>query len=400
METRRGKKKRLMKSQNQDIPKEIVYLILSKLPVKSLARFKCVSRTWKSLISNIQGQEKSIFYLKPKEGNMLFYTVDSELIVKELPIPFLDLPKKDFRYLGSCNGLLLFGVSKCIYLWNPMTRCCKEVLQLNFLAEKFAVAASGLCFDDSTNDYKVVIAIQNWSVIKFVLVGSIKSKEWSQINFPYAMAWSRCYVNGRLHWIVRERKLDPHLIASFDTKIFSKLIVYFDAKTLEFKEFPMPDIVYSINGELRVVDGCLCMADMTISKSQILIMREYGVKESWTTIWNGAVPKGNGKGRRFRRPGINRQMLATSEELLVAKFRHLWCFSVWDLKLNLKENSVQFPLKSCSDDMIWDTYIESLVPVDGETPDSSRHTKTFEDKIKWLPESERSTGMVSSNPVL
>ncbi|KAL3513998.1 hypothetical protein ACH5RR_026715 [Cinchona calisaya] len=114
-------------------------------------------------------------------------------------------------------------------------------------------------------------------------------------------------------------------------------------------------------------------------------MREYGVKESWTTIWNGVVPRGNRNVRRFRRPGKNRQFLSTSEELLITKFRKLWYYSVWDLKLNLKENSVQFPLRGCSDDdMSWDTYVESLEPVYGETPDGSRHTKTFEDKIKWL----------------
>ncbi|KAL3513989.1 hypothetical protein ACH5RR_026706 [Cinchona calisaya] len=379
----------MMKSRIRHIPEEIIDKILSKLSVKSLARFKCVSKTWKSLISNMEGQERSFFYLEFNEGNMLFYAVDKELVVEKLPTPFLGLSSKEnFKFLGSCNGLLLFSVSRCIYLWNPTTRCCKEVLQLNFLSEKFLISASGICFDDSTNDYKVVMSLASYTIdMKFALVGSLKSKEWSQINFPYAMARSGCYVNGRLHWIVREKKLDAHSIVYSDPKTHPQLIVYFDAKTLEFKELPMPDNVYII-GELKVVDGCLCMAHRTNYKCKILIMKEYGVKESWTTIWNGAVPKWKPKGQRFRRPGINSQILTnTSEELLVAKFRRLWAFSVWGLKLNLKENSVEFPSKNCSDDMSWDTYIESLAPVHGETPDINRHMKKFEDKIRWLPES-------------
>ncbi|KAI8535748.1 hypothetical protein RHMOL_Rhmol10G0197900 [Rhododendron molle] len=37
---------------SHDLPQEILTDILSRLPVKFLCRFKCVSRSWKTLISS------------------------------------------------------------------------------------------------------------------------------------------------------------------------------------------------------------------------------------------------------------------------------------------------------------------------------------------------------------
>lgn len=76
----------------------------------------------------------------------------------------------------------------------------------------------------------------------FALVGGLKTKKWSEIDFPCDMVRSGCYANGRLHWIVEGQQFDPDLI------------VYFDAKVQEFIKLLMPDNVNSI-GKLGVVDG-------------------------------------------------------------------------------------------------------------------------------------------------
>ena len=69
-----------------------------------------------------------------------------------------------FRLLGSCNGFVLVSLGTSIFLWNPATKDSEKVLTHEVLACRGKGANSimyGLCYDSSTEDYKVIIGLRS-----------------------------------------------------------------------------------------------------------------------------------------------------------------------------------------------------------------------------------------------
>ena len=164
----------LRRRTKHDLPDEIVLEILTRLPVKSLLRFRCVSKSWYSSIANpnfisthfINNHHDAYFIHEPNVS--LFRSHSHEVCtlasnrtfetISEFRIPFTfhsSFPK----ILGSCNGILCFSdyfMSACndIYLLNPSIRKFKRLpdtclTQLSNVALWFG-------YDSLNNDYKVV----------------------------------------------------------------------------------------------------------------------------------------------------------------------------------------------------------------------------------------------------
>ncbi|KAK2359414.1 F-box/kelch-repeat protein [Trifolium repens] len=111
------------------IPEDHTTDILSFLPVKSLIRFRCVSKLWNSLVSNRDfiklhlNRSSSnanltivftyVHMTNPRAVFMIIRMLEnSQNVVTILPdVPYHQLNYKDcFFVIGSCNGLLcLFG---------------------------------------------------------------------------------------------------------------------------------------------------------------------------------------------------------------------------------------------------------------------------------------------------
>ncbi|XP_075087889.1 F-box/WD-40 repeat-containing protein 1-like [Nicotiana tabacum] len=183
-----------------DLPNEITITILAKLAVKSLLRFKIVSKQWHSWISHPepelskqrQGRAEAIL----NDGGAL----ESRIYKNKYLEPCL-------RLLGSCNGLvLIISENKHIFLWNPATRFSNKVIELYLLiSDEHVISAGGLCFDFSKNEYKVLLYVYNKSVYAsdgaYALVASLKDKKWRRIEIPYDMFSARdgIKMHGRLH---------------------------------------------------------------------------------------------------------------------------------------------------------------------------------------------------------
>ncbi|XP_071685625.1 putative F-box protein At4g38870 [Rutidosis leptorrhynchoides] len=206
---RRLSKKKNIMAGDQQLPVDIIYNILSRMPLKSLARFQCVSKVWYKYINdpyleimhnkqrviedprrrmlimlelfpypNIPIKyisENSIFKSELKE---ILLTQEEEEVDSRTPInaaaaavmtaaymKFWCIPGSckyklgDF-VLGSCKGLLLYSPQtyrhgKSLHVINPLKRECYKVPPI-----KIGTCRSiGLGFDDSTNTLKIVCVV-------------------------------------------------------------------------------------------------------------------------------------------------------------------------------------------------------------------------------------------------
>jgi hypothetical protein len=122
------------------LPDDIEFNILSKLPVKSILRFRCVCKSWESSIitstsfisthlklNNNNTRHDRLLYLSSPDS----VTVTGERTfdrISEFKLP-LDLVYA--RIVGSCNGLLCFSWNyphnPHAYLCNPSIRKFQKV---------------------------------------------------------------------------------------------------------------------------------------------------------------------------------------------------------------------------------------------------------------------------------
>ncbi|KAK3437513.1 hypothetical protein EUGRSUZ_C02180 [Eucalyptus grandis] len=254
-------------SGGSDLPEEILIQILLKLPVKSLVRFRCVSKSWDSLITHpsfvslhlrhaMAGHDRSVILLRHysltqrKERNTLYLDGESFLEHQELEFP---LKTHDTYYLaGSCNGLL--------------------------------------CFSD------------------------------------YIINNLQAFVNGAIHWIgynPADRRLK---VASSPRSI----VVLFDMQDEVFGEMELPkggDYANRLNLSLAVHQDLICLLHCHPMEEDghqlygvcwVWVMKEYGAADSWTKLFTINISEHGGIGRilGFRKKGD--ALLVTHNDELVS----------------------------------------------------------------------------------
>ncbi|XP_059632774.1 F-box/kelch-repeat protein At3g23880-like [Cornus florida] len=283
------------------LPEDIILEILLQLPVKSLVRFRCICKSWVALIdepgfTKRRNQRRIIFsaFNKPPFSieSMDFEGLDNNLVTFNLPLKKTPKPRIEVLVLGSCNGLLLCKLHQNfednLFLCNPTTRQCKELPQTGFC--RCSLNFYGFSYDSSTDDYKVVRGLcrlvkhfkrchKKASRIK---IYSRKTNSWKRIEeFPSLRFFQSigALVNGFLHW---KGDLQP---------CKKWLLIAFDLEKEKFREVPKPDFGdWGFIHQVCVLDGCLCVVcghcerytkDLSL---KVWVMKEYGVKESWTCL--------------------------------------------------------------------------------------------------------------------
>ncbi|XVF26659.1 hypothetical protein REPUB_Repub14bG0036600 [Reevesia pubescens] len=281
-------------------PTDMISDILRRLPVKTLLRFKCVSKPWGSLIDD---SDFAILHLHHSfktntnvrlvldsraEYNDMAYSVDFDWLsnLEQLPRPFpTEVTGFSSRIFGSCNGLLaVYHHEAGIALWNPSTRKCHYLPTLR-RGEKISgdYHILGFGYDVIGNDYKVVKMMASGTV----MVYSLKSNSWTRIkDCPYDICFSNvqdgAYANGSLHWVGDQK----------DQYFGGRLIFALDLGVEEYHEVPEHDIHFRNFGykNVGVLRGCLCVfREYTNCYDEdhiiLWVMKEYGAKESWTEIF-------------------------------------------------------------------------------------------------------------------
>ncbi|KAL6216402.1 hypothetical protein ACLB2K_009625 [Fragaria x ananassa] len=254
-----------------ELPQEIIESkILTRLPVKSLIRFTSVSKRWRSVILYNPKFAKSQFELASKQKSIThrilvsnskgspelkcldmespWFGQSSSSSCRKVCIPFEQQPPRECYLLGSCNGLVFVASEDSrFYIWNPSTKFFKKLPHLVYSSDEGAVLDYyGAGYMSATDNYKGMLS------------------------------------NEALHWLhdYGDSRID---------------LVAFDLDKEEFSILQLPDLDTDGTSWYRcllgVVGGCLCVSsymDEAIASESVdfWVMREYGVCDSWTKLFN------------------------------------------------------------------------------------------------------------------
>ncbi|KAH7569476.1 hypothetical protein JRO89_XS06G0168100 [Xanthoceras sorbifolium] len=268
------------------LPPVLIAEILARLRVKSLCRFRCVSKLNLALITHPKFAKMHIY--QTQRHGLVFpagslYSIDPEALScvnklvavedESLKMKLNYQPRDYFVSIrGSCNGLLCLTIGRSsLVFYNPSTKDCKQISEFRPRYSK-----CGLGYADSIDDYKYVKIYDDVSAI---WVYSLRNDSWKEIpnNFTfYSSQMSGIPLNEALHWLV------------YDHAGPNRMIVAFDLVEEKFKTLPLPDIMIkevSHSYSFGILGGCLCLfTEEKYQTLQLWIMKEYAVKESWTKI--------------------------------------------------------------------------------------------------------------------
>lgn len=286
----------------QQLTVDVLEEILSRLRVKELLRFKSVSKQWLLIISTPVFVQ---LHLKKSISNPRIFVPDSDTYKimdctnsEDVSCTELPRPKETVAtFIGTCDGLICFldysytkAISLC--LWNPALRAFRNMnLNIPMRGLMSRILFSWFGRGDS-DEYKLVIGI------RFISAEGVKSTRVHAIRLYAQVDESDyyCYYdqpiieNGhKLQW----RKEEPaillngvvHWLACGGT---GNCFVYFwyDLARNTVGEMPIYWETQSLLCSIGVIDGCLAAiwTNFFNFENTFWIMKEYGVKESWTKL--------------------------------------------------------------------------------------------------------------------
>ncbi|XP_059441997.1 F-box/kelch-repeat protein At3g06240-like [Corylus avellana] len=214
------------------LPQVLIAEILFRLPVKSLLRFQCVSKTWVALINdptfinihleNNRSERNLIVQTgevdwnvggKDRRLNLNYYLVNfSDQPVKVFPPFYQPLFRLQYissvtKIIGCCNGLVCIhgGKYNKTLIWNPSIRKCKKLpFEPTVHAGRPLEKAFAFGYDPVNNDYKVLWIGEEFEVKLY----SLNAHSWRRVEdqWPYkdSKTFSNpVYLKGAFYWLVK-----------------------------------------------------------------------------------------------------------------------------------------------------------------------------------------------------
>ncbi|GJW79541.1 F-box domain containing protein [Tanacetum coccineum] len=258
------------------LPSNIIFNIFSRVPVKCLARSRCVSKVWCNYIDDrylviihdkrLVEEPTPILYhphlCRDKiTRSLCFHVIESKqtagasdnyvLEAKEGPFleylrktPLCESSRVKIRVQGCCNGLIYLSqddgeVVTSLVVVHPLRKECYELppLSVRFHADMFRDSC-GFGFDASTNSLKMVCVLcksnkvsNNTDVAQKYLctmVHEFGTNSWREIpQVPYySITGEGVFVNGCLHWLVSQLDVP--------TQDGGRPVIWFDVEKEEF----------------------------------------------------------------------------------------------------------------------------------------------------------------------
>ncbi|XP_074265270.1 putative F-box protein At5g47300 [Silene latifolia] len=278
MQKMKGRKK--MKSSSNStlisefryIPTELCTQILANLPAKTVLRFRCVCKSWCSIIDNhdFVTQHRNLCKINSVSSKLLLSFEGLGRYGRKgclLTVRHADALRKTDQILkssqryhlnGSCNELLLIrgltglGERNPLMLWNPCIRKSLSIPLPPLLSSSGGGVVYAFGFAPNSNDYKVIAISSDWSQADgpsmCFAVYMLSNQEWSlrndgfNISHPYYSRMFSQYrspqtgfnFQGALYWIGYDPNRDGN-VADCSTHLVS---LDFDLEKFNYMELP------------------------------------------------------------------------------------------------------------------------------------------------------------------
>ncbi|TKY71483.1 putative F-box protein [Spatholobus suberectus] len=272
------------KSKEEFLPYDVVINILKRLPVKSLIRFKCVSKDWLNLLETTpyftqqhlrHSAHNNAFLLLqriPRQPRPLPFS--SCLIGPDINVVcnprFADIASPAAKIVASCNGLLCLRDKTALSLVNPATRQTKQVPGTTLFGFHYV----GFGFSPAVNDYKIVrismsvfdeedqIVVLDDVRVDRAEVYSLTTGSWREIDAtnlrPLCLVSSSVATTGTIFWLATmtsDSDTDSEFVVSFDigrelftllngpplppspTRSYSNVLVVYNDKLAMFRHY-------------------------------------------------------------------------------------------------------------------------------------------------------------------
>ncbi|KAL3628446.1 hypothetical protein CASFOL_027492 [Castilleja foliolosa] len=271
------------------LPQDLMDCIITRLPVKSIYRFKSVCKPLRQVFSSPkfakmhraqfpQNQSVVIFSHTAEYVNnvsLLKIKSDEEKKSCKLDIPF---PQVDdiAELVGCCNGLLCMSFpSEFVALWNPALNNAFKCIPIPDLETKGPEMLSlGFGYNEEKDEFMVIIIAE---LDKDEKVGV-------EVYFANSNSWSSMYVG--FQFSVFDFKNDaivngsPYWVAEVDEKL---VLVGFDVRELLFKIVPLSNLPYEGIRDMLFVDfkGDLGALVCKRKKGETVLSLEIWVFDDW-----------------------------------------------------------------------------------------------------------------------
>ncbi|XP_058761558.1 F-box/kelch-repeat protein At3g06240-like [Vicia villosa] len=290
------------------IPHDLIIEVLSLLPVKSVIRLMCMSKTFHSLvsdptfvklhlhrsartqdvslISNSEGHDATLNVVSLSHNPSIRFTLPND--------PFFQNNYKDCFYIvGSCNGLLCLGhkvngnrKKMSLRFWNPATRTLSYKLRITGDGRLYNLTFG---YDSSSNTYKLVHFINLTTEVRVLNLGD---NVWRNIqNSPssHYLAMQFVHLSDSVIWLAVGDFPSPRPYNYENITIEQFAAISLDLSTETHTRLSLPQgfiEVPFVEPHLSVLKDSLCFShDFRQTHFVIWQMKEFGVAESWTQLF-------------------------------------------------------------------------------------------------------------------
>nr|XP_043624580.1 F-box/kelch-repeat protein At3g06240-like [Erigeron canadensis] len=264
------------------LPHELVVKIFTKLPVKSLLRFRSLSKSWCALISSpdfirkytlglVQTSQK-VLIMNNVMGGKDIYTLHEE---DRLPlssgegyqgVTAVEYPRVEVQIAGSCNGILcLVDMALRMCLWNFSVRR-QVMIPKHPLRSRSSNMTVGFGFDRIANDYKIMTIHYGDTLRPYIYTRMTAT--WTPIAPPAGMFYHlRCnsyLIDATLYWVASDSPNIPRcIIMTFDltSHVFGTIPLpepSFDLSSHVFSTIPLPEPCWAFE-QLGEFNGALAV---------------------------------------------------------------------------------------------------------------------------------------------
>ncbi|CAJ1967969.1 unnamed protein product [Sphenostylis stenocarpa] len=298
------------------LPQELLVEILSRVPVKDLMRFRCISTWWNHLVFDpsfvklhLQRSSRDTHILltfrdyENDESRYCAAPCSTQNLIHN-PSSTIDVCHRfnhDCTILGVCNGLVCLQDSYrgdefeeyWVRFWNPSTRVMSDDsphIRIRSSHYKYPyLFMFGFGYDDWSGTYQVVF-LDNKSQKMEVRVYSLGETCWRNIltcdAFP-TLSVHGAYVCGSVNWLALPRSSSRY---RWETVTINELEIFsYDLNNERCSYLSMPDGLSEVPPDvpvLEVLKGCLCLSHHQGTHFVVWLMREFGAAKSWTLLLN------------------------------------------------------------------------------------------------------------------